>query len=125
MLRRFGNKWLRTVAILATILAIFCSPLPFSSLNAAFTPRHIDVVAETDHDHLDQRSVGSHLVKSSSQHRHGHNSADHSHDLPTGVSATPARERLSRSAWAFARSAATKANQPTFIERPPKTSAIA
>ena len=125
MLRRFGNKWQRTVAILATLLAILFSPLPFSSLNATFSPGHISIAVENDNDHLDQRLVGSHLVKSSSQHRHGHNSADHSHDLPTGISATPATERLSRSAWAFARSAPTKANQPTSIERPPKTSAIA
>jgi hypothetical protein len=125
MLRRFGSKWQRTVAILATILAIFFSPLPFFSPNAAFTPRHAGVVAETNHDHLEQRSAGSQFVKSSSQHRHGHISADHSHDLPTGISAAAAPERLSRSAWAFALSAAKTAYLPTSIERPPKPSAIA
>lgn len=125
MVRRLGNNWQRTVAILATILAILFSPLPFSSLNAAFTASHITILAEYDHDHLEQRPVAPHFVNSPAQHRHGHSSADHSHDLPTGITAVANAEFAARTAWRFALSSAVVSNQPTAIERPPKASATA
>lgn len=124
MLRRFGSKWQRTVAIFAIILAVLFSPFSFSSLEAVVNPEHVGIVAATDH-HLEWRPVRLHLVKSTAQHRHSHNSADHSHDIPTGITAAGAAERQSRSAWAFALSAANTANRPTSIERPPKMSAFA
>jgi hypothetical protein len=121
MLRRFGNKWQRSIAVVATIIAILFSVLPLSPLNAAFTASHSIELAEIDRDQLEPRPAAPHFVKSPVQHRHGHSSADHSHDLPTGISSVGKAEPTTRAAWGFKLSSAVVTNLPASIDRPPKT----
>lgn len=119
MLRRFGSNWQRAVAILATVLAILFAPSPPSS-NRAAIPGHLTIITAINHNDLEQNQAGPHLAKSGVQHRHGHNSADHGHDLPTGPSAAGMAISINRSAWALALSSAVVTNQPSSIDRPPE-----
>lgn len=88
-------------------------------------PGHVAIITAIDHDDLEQNQAGPHFAKGGVQHRHGHNSADHAHDLPTGTSAAGMDISINRAAWAIALSSDVVTNRPSSIDRPPKTSAIA
>lgn len=112
------------MVVLATIVAILCTPIPMSPLNTAFAAAHIAEAVESEHETQALRNIEAHNDDGLAGQAH-HNPADHSHDVPNGIVVTTSAPTSESSGWTPSATPSGIGRPVASIERPPRSIPLA